>query len=659
MINGRLQNLIKNLLKLLIMRSLLSILILLIFGVSLNAQQQNFSNKTKIPSIYHNIKYNDKGELVFVNPETGKEVKRIIEEEYVSLVNLRNLFVGTPKGVELDLKNEKINGIVYYGFYAKDGGKFPQPVFFKKHAKLINGVAEIDISKLKGRYDIAKWEENAIAKLGYRIVDDKGNIIYDGKIYVTGTGPFKPALSIVEGPYVNKVGETEATIVFTTNFPSSPYVEVNGRKYEAKNIMGNIMGDIDHEIKIHHLRPDTEYDYTVVFGKIKETYSFKTAPAKGSKSKFTFAYVSDSRQGNGGGERSLHGSNAYIMKKIAAMSIDENASFMQFTGDMINGYSTSLSDHELQFANWRRAIEPYWHYIPVNIGMGNHEAYITKFDDGSEDGISVDNFPFNSSSAERIFANNFVNPENGPLSEDGSKYDPDKNNMDFPPYKENVFYYTYANTAIVVLNSNYLYSPKAYDNPLTGGNAHGYIMDVQLEWLKNTLKMFEKDDEIDHVFVTVHTPALPNGGHANNDMWYFGDNSVRPVIAGVAVDKGIIERRDEFLNLLINKSQKVVALLCGDEHNYSRIQITSGMPMYPENWDGKKLKVNRPFWQITNGSAGAPYYGKEELPWSDYVNKFSTQYALMLFDIEGDTVKMRVKDPDTFDLIEEVVLREE
>jgi len=613
---------------------------------------------SQIPSVYHNIKINEAGFMVFVSPLTGEESLLFEFPDYVKLGDLRSNISGTKTGLQIDLNNDKINGTVYFGLYADNDVRFPQPVFFKKTAALVKGVANIDIKQLAGKYDIANWEEKGVAKLGYRITDSTGKIIYDGKIYAYGTGPFEPGLSIVEGPFINLMGSNEVTISFATNIPSNTYVEVNGRKYEAKQIMGNMKGDINHEILIHHLTPDTEYEYTVVFDKVKETYSFKTAPVTGSRQAFTFAYASDSREGKGGGERNIHGTNAYIMKKMAAFAVAQNSAFMQFTGDMINGYSTNTNDQVLQYANWRRAIEPFWHYIPFIVGPGNHESLVSAFNDGSKYGKSVDKFPFNTSSAERVFANSFVNPKNGPKSEDGATYDPDKNNIDFPPYEETVYHYVYDNIAMIVLNSNYLYTPEHDIIPLIGGNVHGYIMDNQIEWLKKTIKMFDKDKNIDHVFVTIHTPAFPNGGHAGDDMWYDGNDSIRPYINGQPVEKGILERRDEFLNIIVNKSDKVLALLCGDEHNYSRMRIDNNISMYPEDHKGKKLKFKRTFWQMTNGSAGAPYYGQQVLPWSSSVEMFSTQYALMLFDVDGKKVSLRVINPDTFDVIEEVLLTE-
>jgi hypothetical protein len=157
--------------------------------------------------------------------------------------------------------------------------------------------------------------------------------------------------------------------------------------------------------------------------------------------------------------------------------------------------------------------------------------------------------------------------------------------------------------------------------------------------------------------VTIHTPAFPNGGHSGDDMWYNGNNKIRPYIAGKPVKKGIIERRDEFLDLLVNKSDKVVAVLTGDEHNYCRMKLTDETAIYPENWNKKKIKISRPLWHITNGSSGAPYYGQEKMPWSSSVEKFSTQYALMLFRIDGKKISMEVINPDTMEEIENVDLK--
>ena len=626
--------------------SLFGILLLTGYSQS-NKKQQAYS---QIPVVYSNIVPDSLGNLYFDN---GKLVEK---ETFYTLYNIRIQPEGTQKGILFNFNNTDFSGTIYYGLYPKKLPVYPELVFFKKSAKIRDGKAEINISGLNGRYDIAGWEETGKAMLGYRIVNSLGRMIYDGRLIVKGKGPFNVGLSIIEGPFVNRITQNEAYISFTTNKPCSPFVEVNNHEYRSMSRMGNPPGDVQHEIKIDHLQPDSSYVYTVHFGDYTETYRFKTSPKPGTKKSFVFAYTSDSRNGAGGGERDIYGTNAYIMKKMAALAVANHAAFFQFTGDLINGYSSSIGETDLEYANWKINLEPFWHYIPFYVGMGNHENVVAVFDNGSKYGVQIDKFPFNSQSAEKIFANNFVNPDNGPKSEDGAVYDPQPDKINFPPYAENVYYYTYDNVAMIVLNSNYWYSVNAKLIPEIGGNPHGYIMDNQLLWLDKTIKQLDANPDIDHIFVTIHTPAFPNGGHAENDMWYNGNNHIRPTVSGKPVATGIIQRRDEFLNILINKSDKVVALLTGDEHNYSRMKLTRKTIIYPDKYHGKKLKITRPFWQITNGSAGAPYYGQQQLPWSSSVEKFSTQYALMLFFVDGNKIHLKVINPDTLELIEDIDL---
>jgi hypothetical protein len=76
----------------------------------------------------------------------------------------------------------------------------------------------------------------------------------------------------------------------------------------------------------------------------------------------------------------IYGANAYIMKKMAALSYQQGAAFVQFTGDMIDGYLANKEEQLLQYTNWKKSIEPFWHYMPFNVGQGNHEVlgYIFK-----------------------------------------------------------------------------------------------------------------------------------------------------------------------------------------------------------------------------------------------------------------------------------------
>ena len=340
-----------------------------------------------------------------------------------------------------------------------------------------------------------------------------------------------------------------------------------------------------------------------------------------------------------------------------ALNTLKKVSFMQFTGDMITGYNSNMEETKLEYANWKRSIEPFAHYLPVIAAMGNHEVLMNiYFDPETNIQINIDKFPFNTASSEIAYANEFVNPKNGPKSEDGASYDPSPDTDDFPSYEENVFYYTYDNVAVVVMNSNYWYAPSTQFVQFVSGNIHGYIMDNQMKWLGETINKLEKDENIDHIFVTQHTPFFPNGGHTRDDMWYSGNNDYRAVVAGKRVSKGIIERRDELLDIIVNKSNKVRAILTGDEHNYCKTEIGPETNRYPEVYLPNKIELSRTIYQINNGAAGAPYYAQETTPWTPFTTGFTTQNAVVYFHIDGNNVMMEVLNPDTLEKVDELKL---
>jgi hypothetical protein len=602
-----------------------------------------------IPAVYSKISFDEDGSLV---------LKQGANTYYASssqpLYTLQQVYgnpVGTENGLIFDfgdLKGTLIYGLIPYG-------KAPHPLpVFRFTRPIVDGKADINIPyDFRYPYDFVGWKETGYLTIGYRLQDEEGMIIYDGEVSLSGTGPFKVVPALAEGPFINGLTDSEVIIWCRTTLPVKAQLEVNGE------LLSNRKAASHHEWKVEGLEPATEYSYKVIYGGQEQEYHFRTAPKDGSREPFIFAYTSDSRHATGGGERKVYGANAYIMKKIAALAYAEDAAFLQFTGDMINGYLTNYEEIQLQYTNWKKAVEPFWHYMPINTGMGNHEALGYIFTDSiGRWRAFIDGFPFESFSSEAAYAEAFVNPVSDLVSEDGCIYDPDPDKLDFPSYAENVYTYRYGNVGMIVLNSDYWYAPTMNTFPFSSGGLHGYIMDMQLEWLKNTVAMYEQDPQIDHVFVTQHTPAFPNGGHSGDDMWYSGNNQYRPFINGKPVYKGIIERRDEFLDILINQSTKVLAILTGDEHNYNWMKLTPEVPIYPEIWPLEKLTVGRPIYQINNGAAGAPYYAQEVLPWSDHTQSFSVENALCLFYVEGSSVKMRVLNPDTLNEIDSVVLKE-
>ena len=605
----------------------------------------SFGQRVKIPASHSNIKYVGQSMVVEID---GKQVPQIIYANPLELENIRGKIAGTKTGLYFDFNDAELSGKLVFGLIPFEDSKHPQPVYFARSAAISGGRVAINIvNQLRGTYDMVGWEKNKKGTIGYRVINSSGNILFDGHISFSGTGPFKVDDTIIEGPFINLLKADGATISFTTNTEIICKIELADQSFSDAVVTKN------HEINLTGLKPNTVYDYTVTYGANSVSYSFKTAPSPGSRSKFTFAYASDSRSGNGGGERNIHGTNAYIVKKIMALATQQKVDIMQFTGDLINGYRTSGEEMDLQYANWKHTIEPFAHYFPVVATMGNHEALMHVFRD-EKHSYMVDRFPYETESSEAAFARNFVNPLNGPESEDGAIYDPNKKKIDFPSYKENAFYYTYDNLAVIVMNSNYWYAPSTKEIPHISGGLHGYIMDQQLAWLEATVNKFEADDNIDHIFVTQHTPVFPNGGHVRDDMWYGGNNDFRPYVNGKPLEKGIIERRDQILDLLVNKSKKTRAILTGDEHNFAKTEIGPNTIIYDDKWQLEKLKLTRTIYQINNGAAGAPYYAQEQTPWSASVSGFTTQNALVLFYIDGNSIEMEVLNPDTLEKVDEL-----
>ena len=609
------------------------------------------AQKVVVPAVHQQIEMKREGGVIKLGELTFQEQTPV---DPMQLGKARGKFQGTEEGLTVDFGMPDFHGTMYYGFIPYGDSRHPMPVYFRTPAPIAGGKAVIKIKgAMGGRYDMVGWEKNGIGTFGYRVVDSEGLFIYDGKITFTGTGPFEVAPTVIEGPMVNLVGPDSAVISFVTQLPATGKISINGRTFTESQAGTN------HEIHLTGLAPASSYDYTLSVGAWSQSFSLTTTPQAGSRAPFTFAYASDSRNGQGGGERDLYGTNFYIVKKIMALSLQQKAAFFQFSGDMIDGYLVDEGQMNLQYANWKRAIEPFAHYFPVYVSMGNHEAFMRTFADESGKRISVDRFPYETESGEAIFARNFTLPTNGPLSEDGESYDPDPTKQDFPSYQENVFWYQHGNVAVVVLNSNYWYAPMSQSGiNAVGGNPHAYLMDAQIKWLGATLDRMEQDSTIDHIFVTQHTPAFPNGGHVADDMWYNGSNDPRAFVAGKPLRQGIIERRDTYLDLVVNQSSKVRALLTGDEHNYARTEVGPTTNIYPDNWALPRIQLRRTIWQVNNGAAGAPYYAQEQTPWSNMVQGFTTQNALVLFDVNGTRITARVLNPDTLEEVDSFTLVE-
>jgi len=577
-------------------------------------------------------------------------LKEVVRPPAWTLEQVQGKPRGTARGIGLDFGRSDFNGTLVFGLISYHDTRYPQPVY-RTTAPITAGKAEIDIlANISDRYDMVGWKTAGTGVIGYRIIAQNGAMIYDGRVRFKGTGPFDIDVTMLEGPFVANVTSRQATIWFQLDRPAPCSVVVATMTVPCR------AGETRQELQLGPLQPGTDYRYRVRYGDSEETYGLRTAPAAGTRRPLVFAYASDSRGGQGGGERNMSGPNAYILRRLMAVAQQSSAAFMQFTGDLVSGYASTPDAAAFEMANWKRAIEPQAHWFPVYTTMGNHDSVLREFAVAGGRSVRIDRFPFATESSEAVFAREMVNPENGPASEDGSAWDPDPASIDFPPYRRNVYWYQYDNVAMVVLNSDYWVAPSLTATPQSGGNLHGYLMDNQMAWLAATLSALERNAGVDHVFLTTHSPMFPNGGHVSDAMYYNGRNDPRPTVAGKPVTKGIIDRRDELI-ALIQQHPKVLAVLTGDEHNYNRMRVDATVPLYPEGWDKPRVRVRRPFFQINNGAAGAPYYAQEAAPWSASVKGFSTQHAICLVYVEGPRVRLETVNPETLEVLDRVVLR--
>ena len=118
-----------------------------------------------------------------------------------------------------------------------------------------------------------------------------------------------------------------------------------------------------HSVIFSGLTPGTEYAYRVGSGaNASEWFTFKTAE-KGA-APFTFLWLGDSQ-----GPISLY---ARVIRQ--AFRTTPDASFMIFTGDLVDGGSSTML-HDDEWGEWHRAAGFIASELPVVATPGNHEFY--------------------------------------------------------------------------------------------------------------------------------------------------------------------------------------------------------------------------------------------------------------------------------------------
>ena len=415
---------------------------------------------------------------------------------------------------------------------------------------------------------------------------------------------FRLALNIEEGPFLAQVSGDSAIVWWNTDRPAAGELRLeNGPVIASENGAGN-----RHVARIAGLRPGQSYVYQVTVRTSEDElrsreYQLRTAPAE---TDFAFIFTCDGRTGAlGGGETALEGVNGTSARALIAQMARHEAHFLFFTGDLISGYTTREDDFRAQLRSWKRIYGPLWHEMPVYTGMGNHESLL----EGSRR-LQYDK-P-GTRSAESVFASEFVHPQNGP--------EPEKPGL--PPYKGAVYSFDYSGSHFVQLNSDYWYSNHPDEQP---GNLFGRLLPGQLDWFEKDLSA-ARSAGAKHIFVFVHEPAFPNGGHAQDSLWGGGSAD------GVAV-------RDRFWTGC-NRAG-VAAVFSGHEHNYSRTLIDNQTPV---RWDHTtNPDFSKPTTQVIQGAAGAPSYARDlTVPWANQVKKFVTHtWSYCLVKVANEHVYLK------------------
>ena len=573
----------------------------------------------------------------------------------------KSIVSGDSNGLIINLADTTLFGEIYSGpFYFERFNTEYYYSRFRHQTSLEKGRGLIPIGRFLEKGDesnVNRWTNEGV--MAYRLnlykrMKDKIQImgLSDSNIrFLYRDGIFHKGLTITEGPIVNLITSDHPdwmVISFDTDKPAQASVVL-----KEGRIARSSQTATHHEIHLEKLQSNQIYKYHIEAIRADDTLKtpilhFNTAPEKGF-SAFNFVYTGDGRAAYGGGESEYLGVNRYILQQIGYYAFQYDAKFLLFNGDLVSGYTTFLSDLSLEYKAFKQSLFGLMAQTPVYCAIGNHEALLNVFDDSSRYGLGMDKWPYSNSSAEAFFAKEFVQPENGPESYDF-----------FPPYKENVYSFSYGNVKIIVFNNNYWWtSEKAIAE--YGGSPEGYILPNQMEWIRKEIDLAEKDTGIKYVFLMGHEAVFPNGGHIEDAMWYNGDNRVRAAIAEngknvKSLEMGIIQIRNEFWEMVSN-SNKVVAVLGSDEHAYHRTLITNQTPVgvFPKDDlngngildDGQysaNSKFKRPLWNIICGGAGAPYYTQEKTPWTDWVHIYSSHYNYLLFTVSETTVGMKVYD---------------
>ena len=196
-------------------------------------------------------------------------------------------------------------------------------------------------------------------------------------------------ISIIHGPYVHGISETEATVVWVTDKPAISWVEIapeDGTHFYAKErpkyynapIGRKVIGTF-HQVKVEGLKPNTVYNYRAFSRRVVEeipgqrgltyygayvgTRVYKVEPLKfktldSTKKEISFSVVND-----------IHQKSEFLANLLK--HTPKNTDFLILNGDMVH----SMESIEQVFNSYLGVITEFTkNGLPMFMIRGNHEA---------------------------------------------------------------------------------------------------------------------------------------------------------------------------------------------------------------------------------------------------------------------------------------------
>lgn len=470
-------------------------------------------------------------------------------------------------------KNPSTSSNVYY---TPVPDSFPTPIFLEDYMYNEWDIKRVDtIHSFRLRY-IRPFKTYLVKVMAVDVKRGRVEVSHPVPLRVVERdGNLKIGLSI-SGPHIGYREPDTYIIFFETNFDSKAQI-----LYGENGLVEKVIDETRskrHEIPLQGLKKETRYFYRVLAYTDDDTvksplFYFRTEEREST----IFAVMGDSRTNyrSPNPEFRINGVNLPIVRKLTWEAFKSGARFIVFVGDLIGGYTEDTTYVKLQYETWWWATWPASAYIPVFGVMGNHDATAPMKRLGKEEYID----PEPPLSAEDFFGRYFVHPTNGPQSRTG------------PPYKENVYSFSWADAHVVVLNSDYRYGR-------VGGKYLSKVVDtVQIKWMIEDVKSIKGMKN----FLFLHEPPYPVSGHYGSSLDYN-------------------EKMRDYL-VLTASSLGFRAIFAGHEHLYARVII-----------DENLLKgIKKPLVELITGRAGAPSYrlGKE-IPYMKNLKAFSTDFHYIL-----------------------------